>query len=195
MVDLAVEPAHPDRADGEDPARSAEVDSVHRAFLDKLHFEQAKFKEVATPNDHYLALAHAVRDRLMARWVEAAPSPPGARLRDQPSLPPRGGGQVSERPRPDAAPVSDQREWGEGSAYGARGGGGQSCHQRSRADAFGLVARHRATGFRGAVPRALFQRHEWRDAAAVPGAGQSDVDTTYHQRDWRRLADLPGATP
>jgi len=51
---------------------ATDADSVHGAFVEKLHFQQAKFEEVATRNDHYLALAHVVRDRLLSRWVEAA---------------------------------------------------------------------------------------------------------------------------
>ncbi len=38
----------------------------------KLTTELAKFAGVATTNDHYLALAYAVRDRLLRRWVESA---------------------------------------------------------------------------------------------------------------------------
>jgi starch phosphorylase len=41
-------------------------------FEKKLFFELAKFKEVATTNDCYLALAYAIRDRLLQRWVRSA---------------------------------------------------------------------------------------------------------------------------
>ena len=41
-------------------------------FVEKLFFELAKFPGVATRNDHYLALAYAVRDRLLHRWVRSA---------------------------------------------------------------------------------------------------------------------------
>ena len=43
-----------------------------RDVLDKLYTELAKFPGVATRNDHYLALAYAVRDRLLHRWVASA---------------------------------------------------------------------------------------------------------------------------
>src|SRR5512147_2491941 len=43
-------------------------------MLEKLYVELAKFREVATKNDHYLALAYAVRDRLLHRWVDSAKS-------------------------------------------------------------------------------------------------------------------------
>src|SRR4029079_13979287 len=46
--------------------------SIARDFTKKLFFELAKFPGVATRNDHYLALAYAVRDRLLERWVQSA---------------------------------------------------------------------------------------------------------------------------
>jgi len=42
--------------------------------LEKLSVELAKFPGVATRNDQYLALAFAVRDRLLHRWVDSARS-------------------------------------------------------------------------------------------------------------------------
>jgi starch phosphorylase len=47
-------------------------DSLARDVLDKLYTELAKFPGVATKNDLYLALAYAVRDRLLRRWVDSA---------------------------------------------------------------------------------------------------------------------------
>jgi starch phosphorylase len=41
-------------------------------LLEKLYVELAKFPGVASKNDHYLALAYAVRDRLLHRWVDSA---------------------------------------------------------------------------------------------------------------------------
>ena len=35
----------------------------------KLFFELAKFPDVATRNDYYLAVAYAIRDRLLYRWI------------------------------------------------------------------------------------------------------------------------------
>jgi starch phosphorylase len=46
--------------------------SIRRDFAAKLFFELAKFPGVATCNDHYLALAYVVRDRVLQRWVRSA---------------------------------------------------------------------------------------------------------------------------
>jgi starch phosphorylase len=46
--------------------------SLRRDLVAKLYFELAKFPEVATPNDQFLALSYAVRDRLLHRWVESS---------------------------------------------------------------------------------------------------------------------------
>ncbi|MET0389264.1 MAG: glycogen/starch/alpha-glucan phosphorylase [Polyangiales bacterium] len=46
--------------------------SLRAAYIEKLLCEQGKFPAVATQNDHYLALAHVVRDRLLARWIHTA---------------------------------------------------------------------------------------------------------------------------
>ena len=40
----------------------------------KLYSELGKFPEIATKNDHFLALSFAVRDRLLRRWVTSARS-------------------------------------------------------------------------------------------------------------------------
>src|SRR5439155_1262431 len=39
-------------------------------FRDQLAYQQARFAGVATRNDHYMALAYAVRDRLLQRWIK-----------------------------------------------------------------------------------------------------------------------------
>jgi glycogen phosphorylase len=57
-------------ADQIDPGLDAT--SIRKDFVGKLFFTQAKFPEVATRNDCYLALAQVVRDRMMARWVTTA---------------------------------------------------------------------------------------------------------------------------
>ncbi|MBN2576197.1 MAG: glycogen/starch/alpha-glucan phosphorylase [Deltaproteobacteria bacterium] len=49
-----------------------DAESIKRDFLEKLFTHQAKFREVATPNDNYLALSHTVRDRLLHRWIHSA---------------------------------------------------------------------------------------------------------------------------
>jgi glycogen phosphorylase len=48
------------------------AEAIKRDVLDNLHYVQAKFRLVATTNDYYLALAYAVRDRLLRRWVISA---------------------------------------------------------------------------------------------------------------------------
>jgi starch phosphorylase len=49
-----------------------DAESIKRAFLDKLFFVQGKFPALATRHDFYMALAHVVRDQLLARWVSTA---------------------------------------------------------------------------------------------------------------------------
>jgi glycogen phosphorylase len=46
--------------------------AIRRDILEKLFCEQGRFPEVATRNDYYLAVAYAVRDRLMRRWISTA---------------------------------------------------------------------------------------------------------------------------
>jgi starch phosphorylase len=52
----------------------SEIDrnALKSAFLDKLFHIQGKFPKLATRNDYYLALAYAVRDLLLRRWVNSA---------------------------------------------------------------------------------------------------------------------------
>jgi starch phosphorylase len=53
--------------------RSAtDVESIQHSFLDNLYFVQARFPEVASNNDFYLALAWTVRDRLLRNWIDTA---------------------------------------------------------------------------------------------------------------------------
>ena len=49
-----------------------DAQSLRRDLIGKLYFELAKFPQVATTNDQFLALAFAVRDRLLHRWVESS---------------------------------------------------------------------------------------------------------------------------
>jgi len=58
--------------DEREVALGGDAASIRRDFLRKLYFDLAKFPGVATRNDHYLALALAVRDRLLHRWVRSA---------------------------------------------------------------------------------------------------------------------------
>ena len=46
--------------------------AIARAFRDNLSYLQARFPAVATRNDRYMALAYAVRDRLLHRWIRSA---------------------------------------------------------------------------------------------------------------------------
>ncbi len=45
------------------------AEAFRRAYLDALVYRQVRFPAVATANDRYLALASAVRDRLLQRWI------------------------------------------------------------------------------------------------------------------------------
>ena len=47
-------------------------EALKRAFLDNLYFKQGKFARLATGNDYYMALAYAVRDRMLQRWISTA---------------------------------------------------------------------------------------------------------------------------
>jgi len=52
-------------------ARSAsDIDTLKRAFADHLHYSQAKDEHSATALDRYFAVAYAVRDRMMHRWIQ-----------------------------------------------------------------------------------------------------------------------------
>jgi len=48
------------------------VEALKRAIADKLYYALGRFPEVATRNDHYLAVAYAVRDRILERWLATA---------------------------------------------------------------------------------------------------------------------------
>ena len=48
------------------------MDEIKQAVLDNLVCIQGRFAPVATRNDYYLAVASAVRDRILARWAKTA---------------------------------------------------------------------------------------------------------------------------
>ena len=48
------------------------VEAIKQSFLDNISYRQAKFPEVATDHDRYMALAHTVRDRIIHRWLRTA---------------------------------------------------------------------------------------------------------------------------
>jgi starch phosphorylase len=47
-------------------------EAIKNAFLDGLFYMQGKFPALATQNDYYMALAYAVRDRMLQRWISTA---------------------------------------------------------------------------------------------------------------------------
>ncbi|MCL6259854.1 glycogen/starch/alpha-glucan phosphorylase [Aquiflexum sp. TKW24L] len=53
----------------EDSRTGLTVETLKKAISNNLFYVQAKYPEIATRNDYYMALAYAVRDRLLQRWV------------------------------------------------------------------------------------------------------------------------------
>ena len=61
-----------DRDGGPDDVHTGlTAEAFKRAYADNLRYALGRFPAVATRNDRYLALAHAVRDRLMDRWMRS----------------------------------------------------------------------------------------------------------------------------
>ncbi len=56
----------------EDDRTALSKDALKNAFLDDLFYVQGKFPALATKNDYYMALAYAVRDRMLQRWISTA---------------------------------------------------------------------------------------------------------------------------
>ncbi|HWK50900.1 MAG TPA: glycogen/starch/alpha-glucan phosphorylase [Steroidobacter sp.] len=56
----------------EDERTALTKEAFKHAFLDNLFYVQGKFPALATQNDYYQALACAVRDRLLQRWISTA---------------------------------------------------------------------------------------------------------------------------
>jgi hypothetical protein len=52
--------------------RGNTIDEIRRDIEEKLFCMVGKFPEVATRNNYYLAVAYAVRDRLLYNWVRTA---------------------------------------------------------------------------------------------------------------------------
>jgi hypothetical protein len=48
------------------------TEAIKRSIYESLFYFQARFPAVATQNDYYLALAYAIRDRLLRRWLRTA---------------------------------------------------------------------------------------------------------------------------
>ena len=53
----------------EDARTGLSVETLKKAISNNLFYVQGKYPEIATRNDNYMALAYAVRDRLLQRWV------------------------------------------------------------------------------------------------------------------------------
>jgi starch phosphorylase len=47
-------------------------EALKTAFLDNLFYMQGKFPGLATQRDYYMALAYAVRERMLQRWISTA---------------------------------------------------------------------------------------------------------------------------
>jgi starch phosphorylase len=56
----------------EDDRTALSKEALRNAFLDDLFYVQGKFPALATQNDYYMALAYAVRDRMLQRWISTA---------------------------------------------------------------------------------------------------------------------------
>ena len=55
---------------GERPRTGTSPEILAQAILDNLYYIRGCPPELATRNDWYMALAHTVRDRLLAKWVQ-----------------------------------------------------------------------------------------------------------------------------
>jgi starch phosphorylase len=56
----------------EDERTALTKEAIKHSFLDNLFYIQGKFPALATRNDYYQALAYAVRDRMLRRWISTA---------------------------------------------------------------------------------------------------------------------------
>jgi starch phosphorylase len=56
----------------EDERTALSKEALKSAFLDDLYYVQGKFPALATRHDYYMALAFAVRDRMLQRWISTA---------------------------------------------------------------------------------------------------------------------------
>ncbi len=60
----------PSQEQREDSCTGLSAEAIKQSVLDNLYFHLAKVPQVATKNDWYLALAYAVRDRMIQRWIK-----------------------------------------------------------------------------------------------------------------------------
>jgi starch phosphorylase len=56
----------------DDERTALSKEALKSAFLDDLFYVQGKFPALATKNDYYMALAYAVRDRMLQHWISTA---------------------------------------------------------------------------------------------------------------------------
>src|SRR6202044_2452724 len=70
-VNSKLTPLKPDRR-LEDERTALSKIAITNSFLDDLFYMQGKFPALATENDYYMALAYAVRDRMLQRWISTA---------------------------------------------------------------------------------------------------------------------------
>jgi starch phosphorylase len=63
------EPIDRDRILVEDDRTGMSPETLKRAFMDNLLYEQGRPFDIATTNDVYMALAHTARDRMLHRWI------------------------------------------------------------------------------------------------------------------------------
>lgn len=62
----------PNRSIDQESVRTGlSAECLQRAFANSLFYNQAKYYDNATPHDHYMAVAYAVRDRLLQRWINS----------------------------------------------------------------------------------------------------------------------------
>jgi starch phosphorylase len=55
-----------------DGRTALDKESIKNSFLEDLFYMQGKFPALATQNDYFMALAYAVRDRMLQRWNSTA---------------------------------------------------------------------------------------------------------------------------
>ena len=70
-VSSKLKPVKPDRRVVDDRTALGK-DAIKSSFLDDLFYVQGKFPALATENDYYMALAYAIRDRMLQRWISTA---------------------------------------------------------------------------------------------------------------------------
>jgi len=53
----------------DDNRKGFDKESIKQGFIDHLVYLQGKFPALATKQDHYMALAYTIRDRMLQRWI------------------------------------------------------------------------------------------------------------------------------